>query len=394
MKSKIFVIITALITSIFVFAFAIAIFYGFLEIFIPASEIFGSFPEDEFGICGGCYVFGMLISVYGTGLGVVLLIFMVKCLKFVRKSLSSKEDEISIGSSFTSSIKYGIYNLIIVVISVLLLTLYWFFNSEDAELLWPILIPIVLLILILNLVLLGWFHSRNLDISLKKLWDIGAKEREMKRKEKKRKKAEERKIAQERRLTKRPLPSKIQTSTPRYLSETKRLEKLDIIVKRTEQLRLTDLRNLLNFQDKSSLMDWLYSLSAEWKFSIKGDFITFQLVTDEIEEETLVENVTTKIKTKKVEKRKSLCLFCEAKLEVVEDEGPIVCQNCGKEAPYCEICKNIIIAGEKVVQSTVCGHIFHKKHIIEWIKVKGACPVCKEKLNENGLITYYPPIPD
>ena len=74
----------------------------------------------------------------------------------------------------------------------------------------------------------------------------------------------------------------------------------------------------------------------------------------------------------------------------MEDEGPIVCLNCGKKAPYCEICKNIIVAGQKIVQVIDCGHIFHKEHIQEWIKVKGTCPVCKEKINEESIETYIP----
>ncbi len=100
---------------------------------------------------------------------------------------------------------------------------------------------------------------------------------------------------------------------------------------------------------------------------------------------------TEEFSRKVVEKpEKILCIYCNAQLQEVEDEGPIVCLNCGKKAPYCEICKNIIVDGEKIVLTKPCNHIFHKNHILEWIKVKGTCPICKEQINEESLRPFIP----
>ncbi|MCE7748957.1 MAG: hypothetical protein GPJ51_11205 [Candidatus Heimdallarchaeota archaeon] len=112
---------------------------------------------------------------------------------------------------------------------------------------------------------------------------------------------------------------------------------------------------------------------------------TFE-TTDDTKEEAKSE------RTEKIEeqKQKIQCIYCEAVLAEIEDEGPIVCLNCGKKAPYCEICKNIIVAGEKIVQVEACNHVFHKNHIQEWIKVKGTCPICKEQINEEHLRSFLP----
>ena len=177
----------------------------------------------------------------------------------------------------------------------------------------------------------------------------------------KRKKAEEKKqkllkAKNEAIQTTRPKHS---ISSPKIPSQSKRLVQLKQIARRTKEMNLTDLCSLLVFRDKPSLMKWLYSLSDDWIFAIKGNLIIFDITDDDKKEST------TKIsEVIKEPEQKKQCLYCEAKLVDVEDEGPIVCLNCGKKAPYCEVCKNIIIAGEKIVQVTPCNHIFHKNHIL------------------------------
>ncbi len=88
--------------------------------------------------------------------------------------------------------------------------------------------------------------------------------------------------------------------------------------------------------------------------------------------------------------KKISCYYCNAELTKPDDDGPIVCLNCGKKTRSCEICKKYMVAGEKLVQVISCGHVFHKDHILEWIKVKGICPICKERMNEESIINYYP----
>ncbi|OLS32421.1 MAG: hypothetical protein HeimAB125_09170, partial [Candidatus Heimdallarchaeota archaeon AB_125] len=67
------------------------------------------------------------------------------------------------------------------------------------------------------------------------------------------------------------------------------------------------------------------------------------------------------------------------------EDGSAACLNCGEEMPHCEICKKIIVKGEKIVQIHECNHIFHKLHIVEWINAHGSCPICKTRINEESL---------
>ncbi len=87
--------------------------------------------------------------------------------------------------------------------------------------------------------------------------------------------------------------------------------------------------------------------------------------------------------------KKISCFYCNAELTKPDDDGPIICLNCGKKTRSCEICKEYMITGDKLVQVISCGHVFHKNHILEWIKVKGICPICKERINEESIVDYY-----
>lgn len=87
--------------------------------------------------------------------------------------------------------------------------------------------------------------------------------------------------------------------------------------------------------------------------------------------------------------KKLFCYHCNALLEEVEDGGPIVCLNCGKKTRTCEICKGYMVAGEDLIYILECGHIFHKKHFLEWMKVKRICPTCKEDFQLESIKKYY-----
>ena len=154
--------------------------------------------------------------------------------------------------------------------------------------------------------------------------------------------------------------------TTNNFESAQKIKKLEIIMKRTSTISTTELAALLDFTNITSLLSWLYTLPETWKFRVIGEMVDFN-IKDVIH-----------------------CIYCRSKLEEVEDCGPIVCMNCGRKTPICEICKNIIHAGEKLVQVSTCGHIFHKEHIVEWIKVRGKCPVCKEEINEDYLVAFVP----
>jgi len=60
--------------------------------------------------------------------------------------------------------------------------------------------------------------------------------------------------------------------------------------------------------------------------------------------------------------------------------GGNFCPNCGKEHQTCPICRKPILYGENVLDCTFCGIVAHAPHLLEWLRIKGTCPNCREKL--------------
>ena len=51
----------------------------------------------------------------------------------------------------------------------------------------------------------------------------------------------------------------------------------------------------------------------------------------------------------------------------------------------CSICEEIF-DGEKDVAATQCGHTFHAKCLLEWIRRKPECPTCRKNAPESEII--------
>ncbi|TFF87421.1 MAG: hypothetical protein EU549_04760 [Promethearchaeota archaeon] len=80
--------------------------------------------------------------------------------------------------------------------------------------------------------------------------------------------------------------------------------------------------------------------------------------------------------------------------------GVYRCPHCGKEVepdsescPYCwndifkcGICFRFIKEEERVV-CPFCDSSFHEKHLVEWVRKSGACPLCQNKLNQTEIAT-------
>ncbi|TFF86352.1 MAG: hypothetical protein EU551_01685 [Promethearchaeota archaeon] len=76
------------------------------------------------------------------------------------------------------------------------------------------------------------------------------------------------------------------------------------------------------------------------------------------------------------------------------------CPHCGKEVdlnaescPYCwadikkcGICFRFIKQKE-LVTCPFCNQAFHEKHLVEWVRKSGACPVCQNKLTQTEVAT-------
>ena len=48
----------------------------------------------------------------------------------------------------------------------------------------------------------------------------------------------------------------------------------------------------------------------------------------------------------------------------------------------CEICKGDIMSTDVSVKCPECDQMFHSSHFIEWVRVGGTCPVCRESITQ------------
>jgi predicted RNA-binding Zn-ribbon protein involved in translation (DUF1610 family) len=75
---------------------------------------------------------------------------------------------------------------------------------------------------------------------------------------------------------------------------------------------------------------------------------------------------------------KSKCFYCG--LEIPRDAE--YCPHCGESRVRCSVCLGDIASGDQFVKCPNCGVLSHRNHMLEWIKVKGYCPNCRQKLKE------------
>ncbi len=87
------------------------------------------------------------------------------------------------------------------------------------------------------------------------------------------------------------------------------------------------------------------------------------------------------VRTKIPEK---ICVYCQTEITSKSNEIE-KCQNCEKVPPICSICMQNLYYNEDIVKEKNCNNIFHKRHIIAWIRSNDKCPICRERINEKSL---------
>jgi predicted nucleic acid-binding Zn ribbon protein len=97
------------------------------------------------------------------------------------------------------------------------------------------------------------------------------------------------------------------------------------------------------------------------------------------------------------------CIYCGA---MISDSNWRFCGNCGASiaapdsnqrfreinAPEendsigkCMVCGLAIRKSEPVAYCIYCGNVAHRLHLLEWVHVKGICPMCEEHLTEKDI---------
>ena len=52
----------------------------------------------------------------------------------------------------------------------------------------------------------------------------------------------------------------------------------------------------------------------------------------------------------------------------------------GEVEEYCSVCRMKITEESTIVRCPQCGSPAHFAHLAEWLKIRGACPICKKKV--------------
>jgi hypothetical protein len=84
----------------------------------------------------------------------------------------------------------------------------------------------------------------------------------------------------------------------------------------------------------------------------------------------------------RIEKRVVRCYSCGEERTNINE----VCPNCGIDTVICSVCKLPISFGSEHLECYHCQNVAHKEHLLEWVKVKGTCPVCQQKLLAEKLV--------
>ncbi|NVM03452.1 MAG: hypothetical protein HWN67_14080 [Candidatus Helarchaeota archaeon] len=78
--------------------------------------------------------------------------------------------------------------------------------------------------------------------------------------------------------------------------------------------------------------------------------------------------------------KEAICFNCQT----VNKNNSTFCVNCGLTLTGCSICLLKIGSTEEVLRCPYCNSLAHKSHLLEWLKIKGVCPVCKYPLKWNN----------
>lgn len=84
-----------------------------------------------------------------------------------------------------------------------------------------------------------------------------------------------------------------------------------------------------------------------------------------------------KTATQRAKQRKA-----ELSAEELASLTPTVFEGVLEEGEICMICKIRLRKDKEILQCPLCGSLFHKEHLLEWLIEKDSCPVCKELLKQ------------
>lgn len=102
-----------------------------------------------------------------------------------------------------------------------------------------------------------------------------------------------------------------------------------------------------------------------------------QLITKALEEfrSKQIKEIVPNIPPKEI-----ICNNCHA----INKYSSNFCIKCGISLIKCSICLSKIAASEEILECPSCHSLAHKTHLLEWLKIKGCCPVCRNPLKSKN----------
>ncbi|NPE07251.1 MAG: hypothetical protein GNW80_03125 [Asgard group archaeon] len=82
------------------------------------------------------------------------------------------------------------------------------------------------------------------------------------------------------------------------------------------------------------------------------------------------------------EKKYQTCFWCGFPLKKHSE----FCPDCGKRILRCTVCKLPISFGDEIGKCSLCESKGHFAHLFEWVKTKGTCPHCLQRIPTQAII--------
>jgi len=82
--------------------------------------------------------------------------------------------------------------------------------------------------------------------------------------------------------------------------------------------------------------------------------------------------------------RKMHCLNCGHLIKSANEP----CSNCDQLPSKCSVCQGLIKRGDTVLECPDCSNVAHDEHMVQWMKIKEECPVCKTRISKRTLKAY------
>ena len=179
---------------------------------------------------------------------------------------------------------------------------------------------------------------------------------------------------------KKELLEKKQSDKADLALQKERETNLRKIIKRYSEISLERMVKLLKFKETLELEKWLLELPDELAFKVQKDVVKIPqlLQSESIEAEEAIAKIVNSFK----EASEYTCYYCGYPIESTFK----LCPDCGENVLNCAVCKLPINFGEDIGFCNLCESKGHLSHLQEWVKAKGICPHCMQKIPLEGII--------